>query len=76
MRLVHIQAIHAQLLKGDNIILAIFRLQLLELQFQLLAGTDELLDGKLVAASAGQFLNAGGDLVDLMASLSSFCASW
>ena len=66
MRFVHVQAIHAQLLKGDNIILAIFRLQLFELQFQLLSGTDELLDRKLVAASAGQFLNAGGDLVDLI----------
>ena len=50
MCLVHIQAIHTQLFKGNNIVLPIFRLQLFQLQFQLLPGADKLLDGELVAA--------------------------
>ena len=66
MRLVHIQAIHTQLLKGDNIILLAFSLQLFQAQLQLLLGPHQLLDGKLLAVAALQLVNARYHLVDLL----------
>ena len=66
MRLVHIQAIHTQLLKGDNIILLALSLQLFQAQLQLLLGPHQLLDGKLLTMAALQFVDARYHFVDLL----------
>ena len=52
MRLVHIQPVYAELLKGNDIILAILGAQLFQLELQLLSGFLQLLDGKALAIVA------------------------
>ena len=50
MRLVHKKPIYAQLLKGDNIILALIGAQLFQLGFQCFAGLFHLLDAEIFAS--------------------------
>ena len=52
MRLVHKKAVNAQLLKGDNIVLAAVGAQLVQLGFQRFAGALHLLDGKILSGIA------------------------
>ena len=66
MRLVHKEPIHTQFLKGDHVILPLFRLQLPQTAFQLLTGALHLLDGELLTPHEFQLLNALGDLLDLL----------
>ena len=66
MRLVHIQPVYAELLKGNDVILAILGTQLFELELQLLSGFLQLLNGKALAVVAFQFLDAFHDLSNLV----------
>ena len=66
MRLVHIQPVYAELLKGNDVILAILGTQLFELELQLLSGFLQLLNGKAFAVVAFQFLDAFHDLSNLV----------
>ena len=50
VRLVHHQAVHAQLLKGDDVILAALVVELVQLPLQLLFHALHLLDGKILGA--------------------------
>jgi len=65
VRLVHKHPVHAQLLKGHNIVLAVFGLQLFQPCLQPPLGPLQLLDGKPFAAAGLYFLDALGDLPDL-----------
>ena len=66
MRLVHKEPIHTQFLEGDHIVLPLFGLKLPQTAFELLPGTLHLFDGELLAPHEFQFLNALGDLLDLL----------
>ena len=66
VRLVHIQPIHAELLKGHDVIFSVLRLELLQACFQLLFGSFKLLDGKPLAVAPLEFLDALHDLPDLL----------
>ena len=59
MRLVHKKPIYAQLLKGDNIILARIGAQLFQLRFQRFAGLFHLLDGEILACVDFQLVDGG-----------------
>ena len=50
VRLVHHQAVHAQLLKGDDVILAALVVELVQLPLQLLFHALHLLDGEILGA--------------------------
>ena len=58
MRLVHKKAVNAQLLKGDNIILAAVGAQLVQLGFQSLAGALHLFDGEILSGIGFQFIDS------------------
>ena len=66
MRLVHIQPVHAELLEGDNIVLARGGSELLQPGFQLLFHALQLLDGEPLGMGGSELLNARFDLVDLL----------
>ena len=58
MRLVHKKAVNAQLLKGDNIILAAVGAQLVQLGFQRFAGALHLLNRKILSGIGFQFVDS------------------
>ena len=58
MRLVHKKAVNAQLLKGDNIILAAVGAQLVQFCFQRFTGALHLLDGKILSGIGFQFVDS------------------
>ena len=58
MRLVHKKAVNAQLLKGDNIVLAAVCAQLVQLGFQRFAGALHLLDGKILSGIGFQLVDS------------------
>ena len=66
MRLVHKKPIYAQLLKGDNIILALIGAQLFQLGFQCFAGLFHLLDAEIFASIGFQFLDGGKRFINLL----------
>ena len=66
MRLVHIQPVYAELLKGHNVVLAGGVVQLLQLGLQIFLGTLQLLDGKALGAAGLEFCNAVLDLPYLL----------
>ena len=63
---VYKKPIHAQFLKGNNIVLPLFRLQFSQAAFQLLLGSFHLFDRELLPTHEFQFLDALGDLLDLL----------
>ena len=66
MRLVHIEPVYAELLKGHNVVLAGGVVQLLQLGLQIFLGTLQLLDGKALGAAGLELRNAVLDLPDLL----------
>ena len=58
MRLVHKKAVNAQLLKGDNIILAAVGAQLVQLGFQRFAGALHLLNRKILSGIGFQLVDS------------------
>ena len=66
VRLVHIQPVYAQLLKGHNVVLAGGVMQLLQLGLQIFLGALQLLDGKALGAAGLELRNAVLDLPDLL----------
>ena len=66
MRLIHHQAVHAQLLKGDDIILAALVVELVQLPLQLLFHALHLLDGKILGALGFQRSGLCHYIVDLL----------
>ena len=66
MGLVDHQLIHAQLLKGDNIILSALVVELGQLRLDLLLGLLHLLNGKPLTLVVLHLLDAGHDLVKLV----------
>ena len=67
MRLIHKEPVHAQLLKGHDIILFLVSLQLFQPCFQRFARRFHALDGKTLAILPLHFLDARRDLVNLLA---------
>ena len=55
VRLVYIEPVYAELLKGHNIVLAGGVVQLLQLGFQILLRALQLLDGKALGAAGLEF---------------------
>ena len=66
VRLVHHQAVHAQLLKGDDVILAALVVELVQLPLQLLFHALHLLDGKILGALGFQRSGLCHYIVDLL----------
>ena len=66
VRLVHHQAVHAQLLKGDDVILAALVVELVQLPLQLLFHALHLLDGKILGALGLQCSGLCHYIVDLL----------
>ena len=66
MCLIHKQPIHTQLLKGHDMILLAFGLQLMQAGLQLTFCAFQLLDGKLFSAVMLQFGDALRDILDLL----------
>ena len=66
MRLVHHQTVHAQLLKGDDVILAALVVELVQLPLQLLFHALHLLDGKILGALGLQCSGLCHYIVDLL----------
>ena len=66
MRLVYIEPVYAELLKGHNVVLAGGVVQLLQLGLQIFLGTLQLLDGKALGAAGLELCNAVLDLPDLL----------
>ena len=65
VRLVHHQAVHAQLLKGDDVILAALVVELVQLPLQLLFHALHLLDGEILGALGLQCSGLCHYIVDL-----------
>ena len=55
MRLVHIEPVYAELLKGHNVVLAGGVVQLLQFGLQILLRALQLLDGKAFGAAGLEF---------------------
>ena len=66
VRLVHHQAVYAQLLKGDDVILAALVVELVQLPLQLLFHALHLLDGKILGALSLQCSCLCHYIVDLL----------
>ena len=66
VRLIHHQAVHAQLLKGDDVILAALVVELVQLPLQLLFHALHLLDGKILGALGLQCSCLCHYIVDLL----------
>ena len=66
MRLIHHQAVHAQLFKGDDVILAALVVELVQLPLQLLFHALHLLDGKILGALGFQRSGLCHYIVDLL----------
>ena len=66
VRLIHHQAVHAQLLKGDDVILAALVVELVQLPLQLLFHALHLLDGKILGALGLQCSGLCHYIVDLL----------
>ena len=66
MRLVHIEAVNAKLLKGNHIVFAGAVLQFFEPGFQSLFGSLQRLDGKAFRTACFQFLKTFFDFHDLL----------
>ena len=67
MRLIHKEPVHAQLLKGHDVILFLVGFQLFQPCFQRFARRFHALDGKTLAILPLHFLDARRDLVNLLA---------
>ena len=64
--LIHEHHIHAKLLKGDDIILAVVGLQFFQAGFQLALGSLQLFDSEQLRAAGFQFLDSLCDIHDLI----------
>ena len=65
LRLIHIQPVYAQLLKGNHIVLAFRIVEPVQLCFELTASSFHLLNGKTLGPGGFQLGNALLDFVDL-----------
>ena len=65
MCLIHHQAIHAQILKGDDVILALLVVELVQLFLELLPCPLHLFDGEILAVLIFEFCNRSLNLINL-----------